>query len=339
MRFGLIGYGAWGRHHAAALAEGEGTDLVAIACKSEKSRQEAEADHPGVEVTLDYGELVRRRDVEAVDIVLPTFLHTEAGIAALDAGKHVLMEKPMAATTEECDGLLAAARRSGKILTVGHEFHVSKQWGRVKELVSAGEIGTPQYAMVSLFRHPYRSGAEGWRFDRGRVGSWILEEPIHFFDFILWFFEELGDPLSIQAFGNSSQGIEGLYDNFSSVLKFSGGSYAVITQTLGGFEHHLFVEIVGSEGALRSVWSGAMDRTTNPLFNLKLLRKGNDMPEDVPIEISGELFELREEIKVAARLFAEGKAFYPPEDGRKVVIICLEAERSLRENREIALHI
>jgi myo-inositol 2-dehydrogenase/D-chiro-inositol 1-dehydrogenase len=337
MRFGLIGYGAWGRHHAAAIAQGEGTELVAVSCKREESRQQAEADHPGVEVTLDYRGLLRRKDVEAVDIVLPTFLHARAGIEALDAGKHVLLEKPMAGTPEECDDLLQAAHRSGKILTIGHEFRISKQWGKIRELVSAGEIGSPQYAMVSLFRHPYRKGAEDWRYDRSRVGSWILEEPIHFFDLILWFFKELGDPLSIQAYGNSKERGEGLYDNFSSVLKFSGGSYAVITQTLCGFEHHLFVEIVGTEGAIRSTWSGAMDRTTEPQFNIKIRRKGRENGEEVPIEISGELFELQEEIKKAAELFSRGKAFYPPEEGRKVVIICLEAERSLRENREIPL--
>jgi myo-inositol 2-dehydrogenase/D-chiro-inositol 1-dehydrogenase len=337
MRFGLIGYGAWGKHHAAAIAQGEETQLVAISCKSEESRRQAKADHPGVEVYLDYRELLRQKDVEAVDIVLPTFLHARAGIEALDSGKHVLLEKPMAATAEECDDLLEAARRSGKVLTIGHEFRVSKQWGKIKELVTAGEIGSPQYAMVSLFRHPYRKGAEEWRYDRSRVGSWILEEPIHFFDFILWFFEALGDPLFIQAYGNSKKRSEGLYDNFSSVLKFSGGSYAVITQTLCGFEHHLFVEIVGTEGSIRSTWSGAMDRTREPQFSLKIQRKGKGTCEEVPIEISGELFELQEEIKAAAELFADRKAFYPPEEGRKVVIICLEAERSLRENREIAL--
>ena len=190
MRFGLIGYGAWGKHLAAAIAQGEGTELIAISCKSEESRRQAEADHPGVEVYLDYRELLRREDVEAADIVLPTFLHAQAGIAALEAGKHVLLEKPMAGTIQECDDLLEAARRNGKVLTIGHEFRVSKQWGKVKELMRAGEIGAPQYAMVSLFRHPYRQGAEQWRYDRSRVGSWILEEPIHFFDFILWFFEE-----------------------------------------------------------------------------------------------------------------------------------------------------
>ena len=97
------------------------------------------------------------------------------------------------------------------------------------------------------------------------------------------------------------------------------------------------VEIVGSEGAIRSAWSGAMDRTLEPQFSLKLQRKGRESAEEVPVEISGELFELQEEIKKAAALFAGGQAFYAPEEGRKVVIICLEAERSLRENREISL--
>jgi len=337
MRFGLIGYGAWGRHHAQAISRAEETELVAIACKREESRRQATSDYPRVEVYLDYRELLRRKDVEAVDIVLPTYIHAQVGIEALDSGKHVLLEKPMAATAEECDRLLEAACRSGKVLTIAHEFRVSKQWGRIKELVSGGEIGAPQYAMVSLFRHPYRRGAEDWRYDRSRVGSWILEEPIHFFDLILWFFEELGDPLSIQAYGNSKKRSEGLYDNFSSVLKFPGGSYGVITQTLSGFEHHLFVEIVGTEGSIRSVWSGAMDRTLEPQFNLKLQRKGQEQCEEVPIEISGELFELQEEIRIAAGLFGSGKPFYPPEEGRKVVIICLEAERSLRENKEITL--
>lgn len=337
MRFGLIGYGAWGRHHAEAISRAKDPELVAIACKSEETQAQAMAEHPGVEVYRDYRELLRRDDVEAVDIVLPTFVHAQAGIEALDSGKHVLLEKPMAATAEECDHLLAAARRRGKVLTIGHEFRVSTQWSKIKELVSGGEIGSPQYAMVSLFRHPYRKGAEGWRYDRSRVGSWILEEPIHFFDFILWFFEELGDPLSIQAYGNSKNRSEGLYDNFSSVLQFSGGSYAVITQSLGGFEHHLVVEIVGTDGSIRSAWSGAMDRTLEPQFSLKLQRKGKEACEDLPIEISGELFELQEEIRKAAVLFGSGKPLYPPEEGRKVVIICLEAERSLRENREIAL--
>jgi myo-inositol 2-dehydrogenase/D-chiro-inositol 1-dehydrogenase len=192
---------------------------------------------------------------------------------------------------------------------------------------------------VSVFCFPYRKGSDDWRYDRKRVGSWILEEPIHFFDFILWIFESLGEPISVIAHGNSKQSIEGLHDNFSSVLKYRSGEYALVTQTLGGFEHHQVVEIVGTEGSIRTLWSGAMDRTLEPEFSLKLQERGSDHCIDVPIKLSGEVFELREEIRETARLFNQGKPLYPPESGRRVVIVCNEAERSLSEGREIPLEL
>jgi myo-inositol 2-dehydrogenase/D-chiro-inositol 1-dehydrogenase len=337
MKFGLIGYGAWGAYHAEAIAQGENTELVAIACKSEKTHQKASGDHPRAAVYRDYKDLLKRDDIEAVDVVLPTFLHAQAGIDALNAGKHVLLEKPMASSAQECDRLLEAAQKNEKALSIGHEFRLSTQWGKVKELVEQGEIGKPLYGMVSLFRFPYRKGSDEWRYDRKRVGSWILEEPIHFFDFILWVFEALGEPLSIVAYGNSKRNIEGLYDNFSSLLRYPDGAYAVITQTLGGFEHHHVVEIVGTEGSLRTWWSGAMDRTLEPEFSLKLQQRGTDRCTDIPIQLSGEVFELKEEIRETARLFDQGKPLYPPESGRRVVIVCNEAERSLSEGREISL--
>ena len=339
MKFGLIGYGAWGSYHGEAIAVGEGTELAAIACKSEKTYQKAASDYPDAAVYRDYGELLKRDDIEAVDIVLPTFLHARVGVEALNAGKHVLLEKPMAATAEECDSLLEAAKRNGKVLSVGHEFRLSTQWGKVKELVDQGKIGRPLYILVSLFRFPYRKGSEDWRYDRKRVGSWILEEPIHFFDFILWIFESLGTPQSIKAYGNSKKNIEGMYENFSSVLSYRNGAYAVVTQTLSGFEHHQVVEIIGSEGSIRTLWSGAMDRTLEPEYSLKLQERGSDRCVDVPIELSGEVFELREEIRQTARLFEQGRPLYPPESGRRVVIVCNEAERSLREGREISLRL
>ena len=337
MKFGLIGYGAWGSYHARAIVEGEGTELVAIACKSEQTQGRARSDHPEIAVYRDYRELLNRDDVEAVDIVIPTFLHARVGVDALKAGKHVLLEKPMAATADDCDRLLEAAESSGKLLSIGHEFRISTQWGRVKQLVDQGRIGEPLYALVSLFRFPYRQGSEQWRYDRKRVGSWILEEPIHFFDFILWVFEGLGSPASIRAYGNSKEKIEGLYENFSAILSYRGGAYALVTQTLSGFEHHQVVEIIGSEGSIRTLWSGAMDRTLEPEFSVKLQERGSDRCVDVPIELSGEVFELREEIRRTARLFAQGRVLYPPEDGRRVVIVCNEAERSMREGREVPL--
>src|SRR5207247_10318991 len=74
-RFGLIGYGLWGRHHASAIAQAPGAVLTAIACRSEATAAAARRDFPGVPVHLDYQELVSRADVDVVDVVVPNDLH------------------------------------------------------------------------------------------------------------------------------------------------------------------------------------------------------------------------------------------------------------------------
>ena len=112
---------------------------------------------------------MERQDIDAVDIVLPTNLHSEAGIAALEAGKHVLLEKPIAGSLVECDQLIDAANRNCKVLTIGHELRLSSQWTRVKKIIDDGEIGRPLYAMASLFRFPYRKGSNDWRYNRNMV--------------------------------------------------------------------------------------------------------------------------------------------------------------------------
>src|SRR5207253_185609 len=82
-----------------------------------------------------------------------------------------------------------------------------------------------------------------------------------------------------------------LQDHFSAVVNFTGGRYAVISQSLGGWEHHQVVKMSGTDGALWASWSGAMDRTFEPTFSLRLQR-GNEL-EDVPIpRPAGEVFEL-----------------------------------------------
>lgn len=337
MRFGLIGYGAWGKHHAAAIGKAPGASLAAIACASEATAEAARRDHPGVAIYRDYRDLLARPDVDAVDVVVPNDLHAEIGVAALEAGKDVLLEKPMAPTVEGCDRLLAAARRSGRVLSIGHEFRLSTQWGTVKRLVEEGELGEPMYALVSLFRFPYRRGSGGWRYAPERVGSWVLEEPVHFFDFVMWYFEKWGDPVSVLAVGNAKDRAPGMADNFTAVVRFPGRLYAVITQTLAGFEHHHVVEVVGTSGAARSWWSGVMDRTLHPTFELKVQRRGRSECETLTLDASGELFELEEELRQTVVAFRERRPLVSGEEARKRIVVCLEAERSLREGREVPL--
>ena len=223
------------------------------------------------------------------------------------------------------------------MLNIGHELRLSTQWGTIKRIVEQGEIGEPLYANVSLFRFPYRKGSEGWRWTRDLVGSWILEEPVHFYDFVMWYFEKWGDPTSVLAFGNSNDRETGLYDNFTSIVRFPQGIYAVITQSIAGFEHHQVLEVVGREGSVRAWWSGAMDRTLKPSYELKVQRKGTTEAVALPLEASGEVFELEEELRLAVASFRERRPLVSGAEARKRIVVCAEAERSLRERREIAL--
>lgn len=337
LRFGLIGYGLWGRHHAAAIAAAQGAVLAGIACATEATAAAARRDFPRVAVDVGYQTLLARPDIDAVAVVVPNHLHAEVGVAALEAGKDVLLEKPMATSLEGCDRLLAAARVSGRVLTVGHELRLSAQYGRVKALIDAGDIGTPVYAAFSLFRFPFRPGSAGWRYDAARVGSWILEEPVHFFDFMMWYFERVGDPLSVQALGNVGVRGAGLSDNFTAILRFPGRAHAVITETLAGFEYHQLLHVVGTAGSIRSWWSGVLDRTADPAFELRIERRGGGGAETVPVERSGELVELGEQARQVVAAFAERRPLLPGEEARKRIAVCLAAEQSLREGREIAL--
>jgi myo-inositol 2-dehydrogenase / D-chiro-inositol 1-dehydrogenase len=337
MRFALIGYGAWGRQHAAAIQRTPGASLVAIACATEETAAVARAECPHADVSADYVRLLDRVDIDAVDVVVPNHLHAEIGVAALQRGKDVLLEKPLASTLADCDRLIAVARAHHRVLSIGHELRLSSQWGRVKALIDAGEIGEPRYAHLSLFRFPYRRGSGGWRYEPERVGSWALEELVHHFDLLAWYFAGWSEPRSVLAVANGPAGDPRMSPNFSALIRFREPLYAVITKTVAGFEYHAALEIAGSEGAIRTWWSGSMDRTREPTFELKIKRRGRLEPDVVALEPSGELFELEEEIRRTMVAFSERRPLVSAEEARTSVRICIEAERSLREGREVTL--
>ena len=330
IRFGLIGYGAWGSHHARAIAECPHAELTAIAARSPENQAAARAKHPHAAIFADHRELLARPDIDAVDVVLPTDLHHSVGRAVLEAGKHLLLEKPMALSLAQCDDLNQLARERNKLLAIGHELRLSPLWGTAKEMIDAGAIGEPQYALIELWRNPYRLGAGGWRYDITRVGNWILEEPIHFFDLARWYFSRAGPPVSVYARANSKQADHPeLQDNFSAIVNFPGGSYAVISQTLGAFEHHQVIKVTGTKGSLWASWSGALDRAFDPVSWLK--HHDGETIRDIPItKMAGEVYELVHEITAVAEAILHGQPLPATgEDGRWSVAMCLKAQESV----------
>lgn len=336
VRFALAGFGAWGKLHAQSIAGNPDAQLVTIAAPSEASRAEARALYPKAQVYADAAEMINREEFDILDVVTPSHTHREIAVQAMSRGRHVLLEKPMAIELEDCKAIVAAARENQVQLAVGHELRLSSQWGEIKKIIESGTIGEPQYVLVELLRKPYRQGASGWRYDRQRVGSWVLEEPIHFFDLARWYLQGSGDPVELYAYGNSRDDARpDLYDNFSAMFKYANGSYAVVSQTLAAFEHHQTVKVSGTKGALWAGWSGALDRTLEPEYFLKVF-DGTTL-ENVKIEKhSGEVFELREEIAQCIDMVRTGKApIATGLDGLWSAGLCLVAEESIRQGKPL----
>jgi myo-inositol 2-dehydrogenase/D-chiro-inositol 1-dehydrogenase len=146
----------------------------------------------------------------------------------------------------------------------------------------------------------------------------------------------LAEPVSVSARANAKNADHSeLHDHFSAVVEFTGGRYAVVSQCLGGWEHHQTVKISGTEGALWASWSGAMDRTLEPTFTLHLQRGGNVEEVHIP-RPAGEVFELGDQF---ARFCSAIETGQPPaatgEDGTWSVRMCLRAEESVRLGKPV----
>ena len=347
VRCGLIGYGAWGQHHARAIASIPSATLAAVCARSEQSLAKARTDHPAAHLYPDPRDMLAREQLDLCDIVLPSDLHFTVAKDVLESGRHLLLEKPMALSLEHCTTLVQLAKQRNRILAIGHELRMSSLWGNVKQLIDEGAIGQPLYALIELWRRPYRQGSGGWRYDPTRVGDWILEEPIHFFDLARLYFSSAGDPTSVYAAASSKHPDHPeLHDNFSAILHFPKSRYAVISQTLAAWEHHQTAKITGTDGAIWASWSGAMDRTFEPSFTLKVMRAQPRDPsqpavpiETIPVEKpSGEVYELVDQIAAVVSAVQNNTPVpCTATDGWWSTAMCLKAAQSLATGNPIPL--
>ena len=203
LRVGLIGLGFMGRGHLANYirldAEGAPVKLVAV-CDIDPAKLEGRdiitgnigvgnaCDLSGYAKYADYNEMMAKENLDYVDIALPTYLHASASIAALKAGCHVLSEKPMARTVEECEEMIEAARSAGKMLMTAQCLRFWPAYEYLKECVDSGKFGEVTSAYF------FRGGStpswswEGWLLDEARSGGCLLDQHVHDVDMVNWLF-------------------------------------------------------------------------------------------------------------------------------------------------------
>jgi predicted dehydrogenase len=145
LRVGVIGFGYWGPNLVRNFATAPRSTVVGIAEANPGRRQVAQAHYPHIAVVADAAELIAREDVDAIAIATPIFTHHALAKAALEAGKHVLVEKPLTASVAEAEELVRLAAARGRTLMVDHTFVYTGAVRKIRELVARGEVGRVLY--------------------------------------------------------------------------------------------------------------------------------------------------------------------------------------------------
>jgi predicted dehydrogenase len=162
VKVGIIGCGGIANgKHMPSLRKLENVKLVAFCDIVEERAQKAAKDY-GTEdavVFTDYKELLELPDIEVVHVLTPNVSHAEISIAALEAGKHVMCEKPMAASSRDAKAMVAAAKRTGKKLTIGYQSRSTQAFQYARKLIQDGELGDIYYVKAPAVR---RRGAPLW---------------------------------------------------------------------------------------------------------------------------------------------------------------------------------
>lgn len=188
MRFGLIGAGMVSDAHCRSLAELAEAEVVVVYSRT-GARAEAFAKKYNVPWTTDIEAVLARRDLDAVIITTVPYTHADLSVAAMQAGKHVLVEKPMAVSTPECDRMNAVAKATGRTLGVVFQNRLKMGVRRLKQFVEAGRLGKLLHlsGYVKWYRPQSYYEANDWR---GRIstegGGVIFSQAGHTLDLMRW---------------------------------------------------------------------------------------------------------------------------------------------------------
>jgi predicted dehydrogenase len=250
--WGLIGCGDIARKRVApALRDSENCELVAVS-RADAARAEAFAREFGAKRWhASPHDLIEDPEVEAVYVATPVHLHAQQTVAALEAGKHVLCEKPMALSVEECEAMNAAARANGVRLGVAYYRHFYPAVERVREILNSGEIGAPVLAQSNAFERfePAPDNPRRWLVERRLSGGGpMFDFGCHRIEVLLDIFGRAAEVKGLTSNAVFEREVE---DTACALIKFEGGAQGLITVTHAAREPRDTLEIFGSEGSIR----------------------------------------------------------------------------------------
>jgi len=326
-KVGIIGLDAVSPHHLSAVENVPTAQLAAVADIDVNALTRVQKKY-ACRAYSDYCELLQDEEVDLVIICLPHFLHMESTTAALEAGKHVFVEKPMAIDVEQCDQMIEATEGTGKMLSVGHMHHFFPKNVEVKCLLDGRELGD----LVMIRDEGYRPfGIEGrpkWYFDKATQGGLWYQNGIHLIDRSCWWTGSR--VVAVKAMIDSRFHDFSADDVAATMLHFENGVHAILI--------HVWWRRGATVTNTDFVCTDGMIRLANEVF---VGRQGSTRNRQVPYEKhevrdSYDAFDRQLELFIAA--VEEGTAPpVTPEYARKLVRVLMACQESSRTGREVVL--
>ena len=327
IKFGIIGLGWFGEKHCEALADIPQVDLFALCTRTESRLQELAKRFNVSQVYTDYNELLANTDVEAVNIVTMWDQHTAPTLAALAAGKHVFVEKPMASTVADCEAIVHAANASDKCFMVGHICRFNPRYAAAKGEIEAGNIGK----IISIYARRNIPAAVG-EVVLNKIGP-IIGDGVHDTDLMLWYTGAKVENVYAQTLAVR----EFRYPDIGwTMYRFNTGAIGVCENVWclpdsTAFQIDERMEIIGTEGSIHI-------HETHPNFSV-CDKDGWRSPDTTywPLLHDVRSGALSEELAYFANCVVAGKkpSVITPEESMEAVRACLAAEDSAAKGQVV----
>jgi len=262
----IVGAGNISTVHLPAIKEARGAEVVGIFDQDTNRAQERATEYGVPRVYASWGELLGDANVQCVAVLLPHDLHERYTVEALNAGKHVVCEKPMGQSVAECDRMLAAAERAGKKLLPVHNRVYDYPAERIAEILRDGGIGEVFLAQTNGYEGPDTVGVRPWLGTKRAGGGVLMAQAVHPAYILRWL---LGDVAKVSClFGDRKVVDMTNEDTAVAVLKFRNGALAEMSATFGiahgPFDHS--IQLHGREGYLHLTSNRGPNRESQPFL-------------------------------------------------------------------------
>jgi predicted dehydrogenase len=259
----VIGTGFGASLHLRALAALPETEIIAV-CSRRRERAAAAAAEFGIpRLATDYKEIIRNPEVEGVIIATPPHLHHAITLTALESGRHIVCEKPMARNLAEARDMVRIAQRVGVIALINHQLRFLPVRAYVKELIDSGYLGEPHAATVTVHRSSLNNPYDrpfGWLMEQEKAGGMLGATGSHHLDALRWWFGEVKAVAGALATlvkrrrlpDSAALATVDADDNFAVILRFANGALGTIHVTAtAAFEGDEEITLSGSLGTLQ----------------------------------------------------------------------------------------